>query len=344
MVESDARVGSVNRLRIALDLDGSLEYLANSMTDLANALERRDDLDLVRFRSRSASRGSNEVRVRARRLYEPFWRHSWGPSIDDIIEGVDLVHVAGVATPPTHRVPLVISVDDLRPLRRRRSDTQRVVQLVRAVRRGATLVVASHAARHEIQSMLGLERSEVLVVKPVVGHVPLTRDGNHLVISVAGETRRLMEWVPALQTFSQSRHARVAVVGSNSLRSSLRGTFLDGHLLSRRQAAEVIARARVVVSLTDGARFPSFAVAALAAGVPTVALASTTVREVLSGAATLVESPLDALGAVEELWEDSATRRICIAAGVARASDYSAPSVASAYAQLYHAMSASVSR
>ncbi len=338
MVGATARMDSVSTLRVALDLDGSLEYLANSMADLAQALERRSDLDLVRYRSRSARQSPSEATVRGRRLYEPLWRHSWGPPLDGLIEGLEVVHVAGVATPPTRRAPLIISVDDLRPLRRRRSDTQRVVQLARAVRRGATLVVASHAARHEVQSTLGLERSEVVVVKPVVGHVSPTRDGSRLVIAVAGETARLVEMLPALTTLHRERHMEMDVVGSSTLQTLLAGTVLEGRLIPRSRASDVLSLARVVVSLTDGARFPSFAVAALAAGVPVVALASTTVREVLSGSAELVDSPGEVVEAVVEVWDDTPRRRILTAAGVVRAGDYSATSVASAYAQLYHSL------
>ena len=338
LVGANESLCSVSPLRVALDLDGSLEYLANSMTELANALDRRNDLELVRFRSRHAPQSPAEVRLRARRIYEPLWRHGWGPAVDTLMQGVEVVHVAGVATPPTRRAPLVISVDDLRPLRRRRSDTQRVVQLVRSVRRGATLAVASHAARHEVQSTLGLERSEVVVVKPVVGHVPLTKDGSRVAIWVAGETQRLIELLPLLEVMARTRGMEFDIVGSSQLHPLLHATAGEGRLVPRTRAADVLARARVVVSLTDGARFPSFAVAALAAGVPVVAWASTTVREVLSGAATLVEDSRELLDAIEGAWDDSPARRILVAAGAVRASDYSAPVVATAYAQLYSSL------
>ena len=45
---------SVPRLRVGLDLDGSLESMSNSMSDLARALGERDDLTLTCFRTESA--------------------------------------------------------------------------------------------------------------------------------------------------------------------------------------------------------------------------------------------------------------------------------------------------
>ena len=59
-------------------------------------------------------------------------------------------------------------------------------------------------------------------------------------------------------------------------------------MATRSAAPTVLANARVVVHLSDGARFPLFAIAALAAGVPTCATATAVNRELLEGAALLV--------------------------------------------------------
>ena len=98
---------------------------------------------------------------------------------------------------------------------------------------------------------------------------------------------------------------------------------------------EALALARCVAYISDGARFPSFAIAALAAGVPTLARATEINRELLSGAAALIHDDDEALGALEDIWTNEPRRAILMAAGVARASDFSPWNVASAYAGLY---------
>jgi hypothetical protein len=65
--ECDANAGSwfvsPSSLRVGLDLDGSLESLGNSMTDLADAIDRTGECDLVRFRIADvgATRTKNET-------------------------------------------------------------------------------------------------------------------------------------------------------------------------------------------------------------------------------------------------------------------------------------------
>ena len=97
--ECDANAGpwfvSPSSLRVGLDLDGSLESLGNSMTDLADALDRTGECDLVRFRSRTSARTKNETHLALRALWSPLWRRSLGRSIDGLLPPVDVVHVAG---------------------------------------------------------------------------------------------------------------------------------------------------------------------------------------------------------------------------------------------------------
>ena len=101
---------SPTSLRVGLDLDGSLESLGNSMTDLADALDRTGECELVRFRSRTSARSSNETHLTLRALWSPLWRRSLGRSIDGLLPSVDVLHVAGQATPPTLKIPLIVSV------------------------------------------------------------------------------------------------------------------------------------------------------------------------------------------------------------------------------------------
>jgi glycosyltransferase involved in cell wall biosynthesis len=321
-------------LRVGLDLDGSLESLSNSMSDLATALDARGDLELRRFRTLSAPRSPDEVRLPLRAWWTPWWCRSRGRPIDTMVGPVDVVHVAGRATPPTRDVPLLISVDDLRPLREERAH-QRVNALQRAVARGAVLVVSSRAARHEVMGVLGLARPEIVVVRPPVGHVAPSRGGRDLVVSVTGNTERFEALAPDLEAFVARHEAHLVVVASAAVIQRLRAAGTRADFVERARAAEALREARCVAYISDGARFPSFAIAALAAGVPTLARATEINRELLSGAALLIHDPDDALDALEELWTNEPRRTILVAAGVARAADFSPWNVASAYAALY---------
>ncbi len=322
-------------LRVGLDLDGSLESLSNSMLDLATALSERGDLELVRFRTLSKPQSPDEVRLPLRGFWAPWWRRSRGRALDAMLPPVDVIHLAGPATPPTKGVPLLISVDDLRPLRSEDRMHQRVVQLQRAVQRGAVLVVSSRAASHEVKSVLGLERPEIVVVRPPVGHVDLTRDGTALVVSVTGLSELFDALAEDLAAFVQRHQTKLIVIASSTLSQRLRASGSTATIVERRYAADALAQARCVVHISDGARFPSFAVAALAAGVPTLARATAINRELLNGAAAIIHHDEEIMASLEDLWINEPRRAILVAAGLARAADFSPWTVASAYANLY---------
>lgn len=321
--------------RVALDLDGSLESLGNSMTDLADALDALGECELVRFRSGSRARSSMETDVPLRALWNPLWRRGLGPSLDRLLESVDVVHVAGRATPPTKSLPLVVSVDDLRPLRGESGEHQRITQLRRAVARGATLVASSSSASHEVQQVLGVDRSRVVVASTPVPLVEPTEGGSHLVVNLTGVVTPFLTLAPALADFAARRDARVVAVTSSKVAQRIRARGVPVRLRSRQEARDALAEARVVWHVSDGARFPSFAIAALAAGVPTVARATTINREVLSGAATLTDSDDEVIAVLEDLWDNTAHRAITVAAGRSRAQDFAPATAARAYAALY---------
>ncbi len=327
-------MSDAERLRIALDLDGSLESLGNSMDDLADALVATGSCDLVRFRSTQSAR-ANEARLRRRWLHEPAWRRGRGRPIDALLPRADLVHVAGVATPPTRRVPLVISVDDLRPLRGEAHTHQRLTQLRRALARGATLAASSRTASHEVLDVLGVERHQVVVVPPAVPTVAPTLAGDDLVVNVTGALERLVSVAPSLVALAHRLHSRVVVLASADAAAALRATSITMTIRPRHDAREALSHARAVLHLSDGARFPSFAIAALAAGVPTVARSTAINRELLGGAAVLVESHDDAVGALEEIATREARRAVLIAAGRSRAIDFAPATAARAYLDLY---------
>jgi glycosyltransferase involved in cell wall biosynthesis len=322
-------------LRVALDLDGSLESLDNTMDDLADALCETGELTLVRFRTVNAPRSKSEAKVSFRRVWSPLWRRSLGPAIEKRLPAVDVVHVAGLVTPPTASVPLIISVDDLRPLRGESRTSQRIQQLRRAVARGAILVASSRTASHEVQSVLSLHRNQIVVVPPAVPYVQPTVDGADLVVNVTGLDKPFLELAPALFSFTNSVGAQLVAVTSSAVGQRIRSSGLSIKVVGRRNARAALARARVVLHMSDGARFPSFAIAALSAGIPTLARATAINRELLAGAATLVSNDEEVLAALGDVWSSDARRAIMIAAGHARAVDYEPATAARAYVNLY---------
>lgn len=322
-------------LCVGFDLDGSLESLGNSMNDLADALTARGDLRLIRFHSLGATESRNENRLAHRAAWVPLWRRSLGRSIDGLLPPVDVIHVAGLVTPPTRSTPLVISVDDLRPLRGETRIHQRVAQLRRAVARGAVLAASSRAASHEVLQVLGAARGQVVVVPPAVPRVDPTLFGTDLVVNVTGLVERFLTLAPGLLRFSTGHGARLVAIASSRSRQAVRASGLAITLRSREEARDALGAARVVVHISDGARFPSFAIAALSAGVPTIARATAINRELLEGAAALVASDEELLHTLDEAWTSDQRRAILIAAGVSRAVDFSPANAARAYASLY---------
>jgi glycosyltransferase involved in cell wall biosynthesis len=338
--ECDANVGSwfvsPTSLRVGLDLDGSLESLGNSMTDLADALDRTRQCDLVRFRSRTSARTNNETHLALRALWSPLWRRSLGRSIDGLLPAVDVLHVAGLATPPTKTIPLIVSVDDLRPLRGETRTHLRITQLRRAVQRGATLVASSRSASHEVISVLGVARSRVVVVPPAVPRVDETGDGTDLVVNITGVEDLFVELAPQLTAFANEHGSRVVALASSAAGQKIRSSGLAITIRAREDARDALANARVVMHLSDGARFPSFAIAALSAGVPTLARATEINRELLAGAAALFANDHEVRDVLDEVWTNGSRRSIMVAAGRSRAVDFAPDTAARAYLSLYH--------
>lgn len=321
--------------RVGLDLDGSLESLGNSMTDLADALDATGDCELVRFHTSVHRSSSSEARLWSRPLWAPLWRRGLGLSIDRLLGPLDVVHVAGRATPPTRSAPLIISVDDLRPLRSESREHQRVTQLRRAVDHGALLVASSRSASHEVLRVLGVDRRQVVVVPPAVPLVRRTLDGTALVVNLTGVLEPFLKMAPELVSFAQRHGAHVEAVASAKAAQRIRSRGFEVRLRARSEAREALAGARVVLHISDGARFPSFAIAALAAGVPTIARATAINRELLNGAAALTQSDGEVVPLLELVWDSASRRSIMVAAGISRAQDFAPATAARAYIALY---------
>ena len=113
-------------------------------------------------------------------------------------------------------------------------------------------------------------------------------NGDDLVVNITGVDDLFLELAPALLAFANPRVQaswpwRAAAVGQR-----IRSSGLAVTVRPRRDARAALANARVVMHMSDGARFPSFAIAAHSAGVPTIARATEINRELLEGAAALV--------------------------------------------------------
>ncbi len=321
-------------LRVGLDLDGSLESLGDSMTDLADALASAGGCTLVRFRSRTRAL-VGDAPLASRLWWSPWWRRGMGRSIDRLLPPVDVVHVAGVATPPTRDVPEIVSVDDLRALREEARTSQRATQLRRVVARGAVVVASSQVARDEVLRNLGVARDRVVVVPPAVPNVDLTIDGDALIVNVTGAVEHFIRLAPSLCGAADRMGARVIALTSAAAAQRVRQRGVDVDLVARRDARRALSRARVVVHVSDGARFPSFAIAALEAGVPTIASSTPINRELLVGASELADTDAGIVEQVEDLWSNEPRRALARAAGWARAADFAPSSAATAYLGLY---------
>ncbi len=305
------------------------------MTDLADALDRTGECTLTRFRSRTSAQSSSETHLAMRRVWSPLWRRSLGRSIDDLLAPVDVIHVAGFATPPTKSIPLIISVDDLRALRGEARTYLRIAQLRRAVARGAILVASSRTASHEVIEVLGVPRSRVVVVSPAVPIVDPTTQGTDLVVNIAGVDDLFITLAPALIAFAQAHGSSVVALASTRVGQRIHSNGLAVTVRARHEARRALAHARVVMHLSDGARFPSYAIAALAAGVPTIARDTDINRELLNGAAALVGDEGEVMVTLDEVWSGESRRAIMAAAGRSRAVDFAPDTAARAYSTLY---------
>ncbi len=335
----DRRGAVVSALRVALDLSGSLEPLGNSMNDLAHALRERAVVEVSTFRTQSAA-GELDHRIFLRRLWRPGWQRSRGLPLDVLIKNVDVFHFAGLATPPSRHVPVMVSVDDLRPLRDETRDVYRHQQLRRAVDSGARLVATSESARWEIQQLLSIEHDDVDVSFPAVALPVAMSEGRNLVVNVTGRTEQLLVLRTPLERLAERRGSELVIVASTQARARLRSAGIRATLRPRTEAAAVLRDARLLVHLSDGARFPSFSISALGGGVPVVATDTRTNREILHGAAVLCTSDdAEHFGAeVASLWDDEARRAIHIAAGRARANDFVPAVAAAGYESLYRSV------
>ena len=323
-------------LRVGLDLAGSLEPLGDTMMNLVGALEERT-LELVTFATRKMDEPVDGVVRTFPSVLRPLWRRGRGPAIDRFLPPLDVLHVAGTLVPPTKRTPLLVSVDDLRPLRDESAGRWRIEQLRRSVDRGAQIVATSYAARREVQSVLEIENQDIAVAHPAVAIKTRPKVGNSLLVSVTGTAELFLALAPELTQLAQAQGSQVVVLASREAGTRFKAECPDVIVRSRTRARRLLWEARSVLHLSDGARFPSLPVAAFAASIPVVATSTDVNRELLEGAADLVELyDHDAIiASVLRNFADESHRQLLAAAGNVRAVDFSPPVVAERYERLY---------
>jgi len=174
-----------------------------------------------------------------------------------------------------------------------------------------------------------------VVVPPAVPLVTPTTNGRDLVVNVTGLDQRFLALAPELLRFTQSHGVELIAVTSTAVGQRIRASGLDVTLLARKEARAALGRARVVLHMSDGARFPSLAIAALGAGVPTIALATDINRELLGGAATLIVDDEEVMSMLPDVWSSESLRAIMVAAGRSRSADFAPATAARAYVMLY---------
>jgi glycosyltransferase involved in cell wall biosynthesis len=209
--------------------------------------------------------------------------------------------------------------------------------LQRTISRGAIIVTPTKTAAGELTDLVGIAPSHVRAISPVVPALAPSLGGVDLVVAVTGSFDRFSAIAPALVNVARARGGRVVLLASTAV--AQRSHQLNGVVVRpRHEARAALAQARLALQLSDDARFPSFAVAAAGAGVPTIVRSTPLTREILSGAAALVDSDDVMAEVVDALWRTETQRTILVAAGRVRARDFSASAVATDYATLYRSL------
>jgi len=330
-------------IRVAIDLDGSLEPMGDTMNELAMALLDRG-VDLIPFAS---ARGHH--RIAPQRTFSAplsqLWRRGHGPAIDRFLPRVDVVHVAGRQVPPTLRTPLVVSVDDLRPLIES-DESARGAQLQLAVARGAILVATSYAARRRVVGALGLDASDIAVAFPAVPTLSPPHVARHVVVSVTGVVDQFLAMAPAIVHCARELNLTVVALASREAGHKIRAQAPDVIVAPRDRARHMLGEAHTVIHLSDGARFPSLPIAAVGCGLPVVATSTDVNRELLEGCADLIaeNDPSEALAVIVRAMTDEVHRRLLASAGRPRAQDFTPDVAAQRYEGLYRDAVASWSR
>jgi hypothetical protein len=222
-----------------------------------------------------------------------------------------VVHLAGGDHGLVADAGCVVSVHDATSLGAGTAGAVRARRhLLASVDRGALLHAPTSSVADGLVSAIGVDPDRIVVIAPGVVPAPRAAAAGRRSVSICAAGRDADDLAEALV---RRGSVDVALIGP--------GTPLGD----------------CMVEPTPSERFPAHLVAALAAGVPVVAARGWTTTAVLQGAARLVEagSIEEIADAAEDLAINDAARAIAVAAGRARALDYTCDAKAAELRSLY---------
>lgn len=284
---------------------------------------------------------------------------------------VDVVHGTNFVVPPARRAARLVTVHDLTAWRfpdlvaPASRDFPALVG--RAVRNGAWVHTNSQSVADEVEDTIGAAPGRVRVVRP--GVPPVTRGDPGTGRELAGTGRYVLALgtveprkdLPGLvaafdQVASEDADVRLVVAGPDGwgtpafeaavAAAAHRDRVVRLGYVSEHERAGLLAGATVFAypSVYEGFGFPPLE--AMTAGTAVVATRAGAVPEVCGGAATLVDvGDVDALAAaMVRLLDDDDARAALVAAGRARAGEFSWAVCAAEMAALYDELRPSTSR
>ena len=354
-------------------LVGTKTGIGVAVDSLLSSLALREELNLSAYAVTVRGREGLEAAVGGRaslkqslmpaRPLMAAWARNSHPSIERFTPPVDVVHGTNFVVPPSRHAARVVSVWDLTFVRYPelcQPATLRFGRLVaRAINTGAVVHTASSAVAEEVRSEFGARRDQVAVIPLGIPRLPapdleaaasIIEPSIPYVLSVG--TAEPRKDLPALvaafdELASVHRDLELVLVGAPG--------WGEAELVAAIEAARNPERIRrtgydedaVLAGLLDGAqtlaypsRYEGFGfppLQAMAAGVPVVTTRAGSLSEVVGGAALLVDpgQVIDLAEALEIAVFDDAQRTVLVAAGKARAADFSWERTAQGLSELY---------
>ena len=338
---------------------------ATAALDLAAALARRDDVELIGVAAAHRhgpappfvpSIPMRHMRLPRKALYES-WHRLGRPSIERRIGPVDVVHATGGATPPRDEGPLVVTVHDLAVVHHPDFFTANGRQFLRAAleraRERADLVLCPSQATVDDCVRHGFDPARTRRVAH--GVRPPRSDSSRV-----DEVRRRYElegrFVLFVGTMEPRKNVATLLAAMARLPGSVplvlagpagwgeqvsRPTDIDARMIgfvspSDLDALYAAATVFCYPSLLEGFGLP--VLEAMARGTPVVTSSGTATEELVDGAGIVVDpSDEQALaGALVEVIDDPDPRRRWGRAGLARAADYTWERAADQTVTAYH--------
>jgi glycosyltransferase involved in cell wall biosynthesis len=364
----------------ALPLAGELTGVGRFCAGLAGALGSSGAVELKGYAVARNARRDTAVRVCAlglpvrswpvpARVANAVWSRLDLPPIEWLVGEVDVVHGTNFVVPPARHAGRVVTVYDLTALRYPELCAPASLAYPRLVKRaiskGAFVHVLTGFVRDEVIELLGADADRVRVVPPgldtaCLGVPPRSRPAKprsapYLLALGAVEPRKdLPSLVKAFAAVARDHEDLELVVagpdgwGVPAFAAAVASTGIADRVVRVGYLEEAdrlsLLRGAVALaypSLYEGFGFPPLE--AMAAGVPVVAAASGSVREVVGDAAELVP-PGDApalAAALGRVIDDAGLRSRLVEAGRTRAASFAWESSVSSMIELYELAAAS---